>query len=578
MVVNHFFFIFAFRTENIQTPNHSTMRKQLTLFAFALVALTTNAQSCPDNNHPHMIDLGLPSGTKWACCNVGADKPETNGGYYAWGETEEKEVYSWSTYIHCDGSFSTCHDLGSNISGTEYDVAHVKWGGEWQMPTINQIKELINNCDYEQITINKVKVGKFTGVNDNSIILPLSGYHYADHINSLGKYGSYWAGNMARNYSYSAYTLMIDLLGGFWEDYSNNCVTRRSDGLPVRPVVGKDAPEYEDLVLNTHSLNLIEGEQTEIEISSGNGQYSAESMNTDMVTAVIMGQSIVQAKALKAGTTSIVVKDMCSNQKWVISVTVAERVETLSCPDGNHPHVIDLALPSGTKWACCNVGARAPENNGGYFAWGETIEKDEYTPVTYSHCHETDDTNCHSFWDKYYKYDDLGNEISGTEYDVANVKWGNCWVMPLITQVYELMTKCQHKWVGYDGVKGVLFTGSNGMSIFLPAAGSKYYDLSDEGVEGCYWTGTASHDDYSRPLEFAYGNVSTSSSFFRHYGYTVRPVISGTNGINHPKPLFDVLNPAVYNVYGIKVADNADNMNILPPGIYIANGKKYVVK
>ena len=49
------------------------------------------------------------------------------------GRTEEKEVYSWSTYIHCDGSFSTCHDLGSNISGTEYDVAHVKWGGEWQM-------------------------------------------------------------------------------------------------------------------------------------------------------------------------------------------------------------------------------------------------------------------------------------------------------------------------------------------------------------------------------------------------------------------------------------------------------------
>lgn len=78
---------------------------------------------CPDDNHPHLIDLGLPSGTKWACCNVGANMPERPGGFYAWGETEEKEVYDWSTYIHCDGSMETCHDLGENIAGTQYDVA-----------------------------------------------------------------------------------------------------------------------------------------------------------------------------------------------------------------------------------------------------------------------------------------------------------------------------------------------------------------------------------------------------------------------------------------------------------------------
>lgn len=60
--------------------------------------------SCPDSNHPHLIDLGLPSGTKWACCNVGAKKPEEFVGYYAWGDTEEKSWYDWSTYIYCDGS------------------------------------------------------------------------------------------------------------------------------------------------------------------------------------------------------------------------------------------------------------------------------------------------------------------------------------------------------------------------------------------------------------------------------------------------------------------------------------------
>ena len=146
------------------------MKKLLLILALTLVAITGNAQSsprgdmdndgvvsvsdvmelvgiilngdaaqsyitCPDNHHPHLIDLGLPSGTKWACCNVGADTPEAYGGYYAWGETEEKSTYSWSNYIHCNGSRETVHDIGSDIAGTEYDVAHVKWGGSWVMPS-----------------------------------------------------------------------------------------------------------------------------------------------------------------------------------------------------------------------------------------------------------------------------------------------------------------------------------------------------------------------------------------------------------------------------------------------------------
>jgi len=107
---------------------------------------STSNLSCPDDNHPHMIDLGLSSGTKWACCNVGANKPEGNGDYYAWGETQTKSKYNWSTYTHCDGSEENCHNIGSDIAGTRYDVAHVKWGGSWVMPSRDQIKELKDNC------------------------------------------------------------------------------------------------------------------------------------------------------------------------------------------------------------------------------------------------------------------------------------------------------------------------------------------------------------------------------------------------------------------------------------------------
>ena len=186
---------------------------------------------CPDGNHPHMIDLGLPSGTKWACCNVGADKPEAYGGYYAWGETGFKSYFDWSTYIHCDGSESTCHDLGSDIAGTQYDVAHVKWGGSWVMPSKEQQDELINNCTYEWTTVNGVKGGKFTSnINGGSIFLPAAGFRWDDGLYGAGSYGYYWSSTQNPSYSYGAYGLGFNSGGAGWNSYY------RRGGRTVRPV------------------------------------------------------------------------------------------------------------------------------------------------------------------------------------------------------------------------------------------------------------------------------------------------------------------------------------------------------
>lgn len=98
--------------------------------------------SCPDDHHPHLIDLGLLSGTKWAYCNVGSILQEEYGGHYAWGEKRDKNVYSWSTYTHCDGTEGTCRDIGNDIAGTSYDVANVRWGSDWRMPSKKQLQEL----------------------------------------------------------------------------------------------------------------------------------------------------------------------------------------------------------------------------------------------------------------------------------------------------------------------------------------------------------------------------------------------------------------------------------------------------
>ena len=200
------------------------------------LAFMANAQSCPDDNHPHMIDLGLPSGTKWACCNVDDDAskqtPTNYGSYYAWGETEEKDYYDWSTYTHCDGLSGTCHDLGSDIAGTQYDVAHVKWGGSWVMPTHDQLMELLDNCTYEWTTVNGVRGGKFTSkTNGGSIFLPAAGYRWNGGLYYAGSYGFYWSSTELPSLSSLAYYLDFTSDYSYWYGYDD-----RDSGHTVRPV------------------------------------------------------------------------------------------------------------------------------------------------------------------------------------------------------------------------------------------------------------------------------------------------------------------------------------------------------
>lgn len=151
---------------------------------------------CPDDHHPHQIVLGLPSGTKWSCCNVGASKPEEYGGYYTVGEPNEKDEYSWENYPYRDV------DLGKDISGTEYDVAHVLLGDDWKTPTKEQFEELIKYTTFTPIIKDGVWGALLTG-SEGSIFLPAPGYKlaiiYDDNGNIIKKHyhegerGTYWS-------------------------------------------------------------------------------------------------------------------------------------------------------------------------------------------------------------------------------------------------------------------------------------------------------------------------------------------------------------------------------------------------
>lgn len=112
------------------------------------------------------VDLGLPSGIKWASCNVGAEKPEDNGNYYAWGEVVPKEEYEWSTYKYGIGEQQL----------TKYcnDAAYVNWGNGWRMPTDAEWTELRSNCSWT--AIRGVGYQATSNINGNSIFFPAAGY------------------------------------------------------------------------------------------------------------------------------------------------------------------------------------------------------------------------------------------------------------------------------------------------------------------------------------------------------------------------------------------------------------------
>lgn len=116
------------------------------------------------------VDLGLS--VYWASCNIGAEKPEDSGNYYAWGETAPKTKFTLSNYAYYNSDTQQFIEIGSNICGTQYDAATVNLGSDWRLPTKEEMKELIDNCTWEWVQLNGINGYRIIGKNNNSIFLP----------------------------------------------------------------------------------------------------------------------------------------------------------------------------------------------------------------------------------------------------------------------------------------------------------------------------------------------------------------------------------------------------------------------
>ena len=190
------------------------------------------------------VDLGLPSGIKWASCNIGAEKPEDYGNYYAWGEVSPKEDYSWATYKYANGSndkltkYCTRASYGDNgftdnktTLDPEDDAAHVNWGGSWRMPTDAEWQELKDNCTWTWTTQNGINGYQVVSkTNSNSIFLPAAGNRDVTNLKYVGDVGYYWSLSLYDGSPLNAWFLY------FSSDHVYRSNSDRKVGRSVRPV------------------------------------------------------------------------------------------------------------------------------------------------------------------------------------------------------------------------------------------------------------------------------------------------------------------------------------------------------
>ena len=224
---------------------------------FLLAVLMSMAASVTSADTREYVDLGLPSGTLWATCNVGADSPEDYGLYFAWGETtgytgdtSDGRSFDWSTYKYCNGSYSTltkyCNNSSYGNNGftdnltellLEDDAATANWGANWRMPSLEQFDELINSSytTTEWTTVNNVYgrkiTSKMSGHVGNFIFLPAAGYRSWSPLSDAGSYGGYWSRALDTSYPDFARYLYFNS-SSIYANYSYS----RYYGRSVRPV------------------------------------------------------------------------------------------------------------------------------------------------------------------------------------------------------------------------------------------------------------------------------------------------------------------------------------------------------
>ena len=522
-------------TSGVTSPD-STSRYSMTASGSpALAATAVTSQLAIRPVEVLYVDMGLPGHTMWATHNIGATTPSMRGDCYAWGETETKNIYSQNTYDPLGNGTGAYDNLDTNIAGTQYDVARVKWGGAWRMPTTTDFNELNNNsnCQWTWTTINGQNGHLITSkINGNTIFLPAAGYRYDVSRGYSGSYGFYYSSEPEGATNSRAYGLE------FGSGSTDHRVTvnyqiqfYRYYGLPIRPVFTYTGS---DLMVTSDSVQWKMGD-TEAVL---HGTFASMTPLTESVkVGFLMGDSL---NLTVANADSVITFTRSANGTFSCTMPVyndygyywrayVQDADTVILGDVMEYgiRIVDLGLPSGTRWRNMNVGASRVEESGEYYQWGEVVTKDTYNIASYDPLGNGGGT-----------YDNLDTNISGTQYDAARQNLGGYWRIPTKAEFEELRSNCNWQWVTINGQTGHRLTSKiNGNSIFLPAAGYRY-DASRgySGSYGFYYSSEPEGATNSRAYGLEFGSGSTDHrvtvnyqiQFYRYYGLPIRPVMTYT--------------------------------------------------
>ena len=462
------------------------------------------------------VDLGLPSGTKWANINVGAESPDQDGDYYAYGELETKSSYTadnnkWyksGTWLFPDGQ--------RNIQATADDVASVKWKGVWMLPTETEINELLAHTTATSTTMNGMKGFVLKSKhNDNSIFVTKSAW-LDNGVNNYGYYTKYaWFASANLRSNRNEWACCWHKADG--DAYNENW--GRKDGIVHRPVykTNATAANGKPMYVRTLAARKTYDGTTETNKLRGviRGLESAGSDNTYGFTYWKHGDN---AHAVTVVSTPDADGYIETDVTGLLEGTTYHYVAYINngTDDAFHGDTLDITtvgvvdLGLSVKWANVNLGAESEGAGGDFYRWGA---KTPYrnTAQQYS----------------------LAQDITPESgYDIATNLWGTAYRMPTFAEYEELVANTTRTWVQRNGYWGCLFTstkeGYTDKTLFLPAAGYYQYDDSyhaNLNVSGEYWPSTT--NDTGKAKEFNFGSdvaCDLRSSMTKAYGFSVRPV------------------------------------------------------
>ena len=510
------------------------------------------------------VDLGLS--VLWATCNLGATAPQEYGYYYAWGEIEPKEFFSWEKYRY--RSFSEQNGMdkyttdGYSHQGLKVDnldrlepaddAAMVLMGNGWRMPTREEFGELLENCTFDTVTVNGVAGMKFTskvtGFEDRSIFIPYSGEMDGNEPVERGKNVFLWSSTAERGTNGGCFStkssvngmMMMDELSPIEVLESAMHVNRGGDeyrykGMNIRPVRALTDEMFKSLSLPAEQMDLDYGELRKLEAIM---MPSGRPVNTTSVTWSSSDPGV--AACYTDGTLTAVGQGRC-----VITAESGGRKAQMAVQVRlPMPEPVDLGLS--VKWASANLGASSPRKAGGYFAWGETAPKaGEYSGATYKFGQYTNQFSKYNYVFEARNYSpeypvDCKTTLD-PEDDAARVVLGGGWRMPTADELWELKNRCSWQWIENADSSGYRITscvpGYENNSIFLLAAGwAAEYDLFKQG----FISGVGNYVNYRTSTL----GVSLDG-FSRFNGHPIRPVLdNGASDDGEHKIGPDPVNPS----------------------------------